>query len=59
MGTQVKLLLRRGQVASLTGVNYQQINKLVKAGVLPVVKPGGLRAYYRKEDIERIFQIKL
>ena len=59
MGTQVKLLLRRNQISSITGVGLKQIDKLVKAGVLPVFKPAGFRAYYRKEDVERVFQIKL
>ena len=47
-------------MVTLTGVNYQQITKLVKAGVLPAIKPGGFgRAYFRKEDVEKVFQIKL
>lgn len=62
MGTQVALLLRRKQVSALTGVNCQQLDKLVKAGALKIIQPAGLkgmRGYFRKEDIERIFQIKL
>jgi DNA-binding transcriptional MerR regulator len=43
-----------------TGLHVTYIAKLVKSGMLPVVRliKGG-RAFYRKEDIERIFQIKL
>jgi len=55
-------MLRISQVVEITGVNPQQITKMVKAGVLPIINPGGskeFRGYYRKEDIERVFQIKL
>ena len=59
MGTQVKLLLRPRHVVRLTGIGYPQLYKLVKAGVLPAIKPGGLHMYFKKEDIEKTFQIKL
>lgn len=53
-------LLRRSQVVKATGFHPTYIAKLVKNGSLQVVKPvKGGRAFYRKEDIEKILQIKL
>jgi predicted site-specific integrase-resolvase len=57
---QGKLLLRRRDWIDRVGITKQQLTKFVKAEVLPVVKIGGKgRAYYRPEDIERVFGVKL
>lgn len=56
----MQLLLRRSQLVKVTGLHPSYIAKLVKTGMLPVVRviKGG-RAFYRRDDIERIFKIKL
>lgn len=54
------LFMRRRDVVKITGIPYGQIDRLLKAEVLPSVKVGGKgRRLYRREDVERVFQIKL
>lgn len=55
-----KVLLRRRDWLDRVGVSRGYADKLVRLGVIPVIRPGGRgKALYRKEDIERVFQVKL
>lgn len=55
----VPLLLRRQQVIELIGVTHYTFEKFVRAGLIKVVKLKGCKGLYRKEDIEKAFEVKL
>ncbi len=60
MGTRITLLLRRRDIVELVGTNYSYINKLIDTGTLEEIRPiKSGRAFFRRDDIERIFKIKL
>ena len=53
-------LLRRRDVVELLGVSSFDLIKLARIGVLvPIRVHVSCRGYYRKEDLERVFKIKL
>lgn len=52
-------LLRRRDLVKLLDVPYGQIDRWLIAGILPTVKIGKGRNFYRPEDVERVFKIKL
>lgn len=50
------MLLRRRQAIDWLGLKTEEFDKLVKAGVVPYKTFGkGMRRFYLKEDIRRIF----
>jgi hypothetical protein len=56
----MKQLYRRRDLVEKIGLPYGQVDRLLRAGVLKGQKVAGRgRNHYHKDEIERVFQVKL